>query len=83
MLVLSFVVNWLNEQHDDKFTSNSGKFLEVFVIVLIFFLQFIRLGTTIDEVAVYPIPAVLYLIKNLLQVGCACFSFFFLFLIYS
>lgn len=26
-----------------------------------------RLGTTIDEVAVYPIPAALYLIKNLLQ----------------
>lgn len=27
-----------------------------------------RLSTTLDEVIVYPIPAVLYLVKNLLQV---------------
>uniref|UniRef100_A0A2P2LEH2 Uncharacterized protein MANES_18G113200 n=4 Tax=Rhizophora mucronata TaxID=61149 RepID=A0A2P2LEH2_RHIMU len=30
-----------------------------------------RLSTTMDEVIVYPIPAALYLIKNLLQVGSA------------
>lgn len=30
----------------------------------------IRLSTTLDEVIVYPIPAALYLVKNLLQVGC-------------
>lgn len=29
----------------------------------------IRLSTTLDEVIVYPIPAALYLVKNLLQVG--------------
>ena len=28
----------------------------------------IRLSTTVDEVSVYPIPASLYLVKNLLQV---------------
>lgn len=28
-----------------------------------------RLTTTLDEVIVYPIPAALYLVKNLLQVG--------------
>lgn len=28
-----------------------------------------RLSTTVDEVSVYPIPAFLYLVKNLLQVG--------------
>lgn len=31
--------------------------------------SFSRLSTTWDEVSVYPIPAALYLIKNLLQVG--------------
>ncbi|QHO27455.1 CMP-sialic acid transporter [Arachis hypogaea] len=31
-----------------------------------------RLSTTLDEVIVYPIPAALYLVKNLLQVGDAC-----------
>jgi hypothetical protein len=29
-----------------------------------------RLNTTLDEVIVFPIPAALYLVKNLLQVGC-------------
>lgn len=29
----------------------------------------VRLSTTVDEVSVYPIPAALYLVKNLLQVS--------------
>ncbi|KAE9448698.1 hypothetical protein C3L33_19437, partial [Rhododendron williamsianum] len=37
-----------------------------------------RLSTTLDEVSVYPIPAALYLVKNLLQV-----NFFILFCLWS
>lgn len=33
----------------------------------------IRLSTTLDEVSVYPIPALLYLVKNLLQVSYTYF----------
>jgi hypothetical protein len=36
-----------------------------------------RLSTTFDEVKVFPIPAALYLFKNLLQVGCPEFVIFF------
>lgn len=35
-----------------------------------------RLSTTLDEVIVYPIPALLYLVKNLLQVGFTWAPFF-------
>lgn len=34
----------------------------------------VRLSTTFDEVSVYPIPAALYLVKNLLQVGLLFFD---------
>lgn len=50
----------------------------------------IRLSTTLDEVSVYPIPAALYLVKNLLQVSfssglsfslfCLIFNFLYRFL---
>lgn len=39
-------------------------------LLLCVFCHWTRLSTTLDEVIVYPIPAALYLVKNLLQVGC-------------
>lgn len=45
-----------------------------------YLLLFIRLSSSLDEVIVFPIPAALYLVKNLLQVGCGSLFIFFYFL---
>lgn len=42
--------------------------LFICVTLKVIYLSFFRLSTSFDEVKVYPIPAVLYLVKNLLQV---------------
>lgn len=41
-------------------------------------LLWLRLSSSLDEVIVFPIPAALYLVKNLLQVCYGSFLFFFL-----
>ena len=50
--------------------------ISLFIFCFLFCL-WTRLSTTFDEVIVYPIPALLYLVKNLLQVSCGNHFFIF------
>lgn len=62
LLVLPFLANML------LVPFSKVQYGASYIFLLICPPNFTRLSTTYDEVIVYPIPAALYLVKNLLQV---------------